>query len=281
MKTDRRTMHITLALFAVLLCCTNAARAQTTPPVEVAADPAAHDPFCSVDVEAASGSALVGGTSGGPTTTLIAHLRADGASAGAHLVIFSSSDAYVVDVPALALSGSRTIKNTAPFEITFPKPIDPKFIYVDSSRLDGSAETACPTEPREFKIGKAANPGSAAIPAVTPQSVVSTLHFSAKFVQALPPVTCGSVYDPASVRMAVAPNARPGPDFANGSVTILAYVDASGRPVKAYVLDSSVSKEEEDSAKAAALMSTYVPERFYCTPVPGSYVFKSDFQRTP
>ncbi len=92
---------VTLALLSAFFCGSSfAAEAQTTPPVEVAADASARDPFCAVDVEAAIAS----------PTSLVAHLRADGASAGAHLVVFSATDAYAADVPALPLSGPRSIK---------------------------------------------------------------------------------------------------------------------------------------------------------------------------
>ncbi len=57
------------------------------------------------------------------------------------------------------------------------------------------------------------------------------------------------------------------------------YVDANGRAAKAYVLSSSASKTEEDATKDAALKSVYSPARFYCTPVPGTYVFRADFAR--
>jgi hypothetical protein len=261
-----RTKLVTLALAGAFFCAgALVAKAQTTPPVEVAADPSARDPFCSVDVEAAVTS----------PTTLVAHLRADGASAGAHLIVFSATDAYAVDVPALALSGPRSIKNTAPVEITFPKLIEAKFIYVDSYRLDSGAETACATEPREFESKTSANP------AVPPQPAGATLHLAAKFVQALPAVTCGSVSDAATIQMAVSPDFPRGPgiDSGEGSVRVIVYVDASGRAAKAYVLSSTASKAEENVTKDAALQSTYAPARFYCTPVPGTYVFKADFER--
>jgi hypothetical protein len=257
---------VTAALAAAFFCAgALVAEAQTTPPVEVAADPAAHDPFCAVDVEAAVTS----------PDSLVAHLRADGASAGAHLVVFSTTDAYAVDVPALALSGPRGIKNTAPIEIMFPKSIEPKFIYVDSYRLDGGAETACPTEPREFQSKTPANP------TLAPQPIGSALHFTAKFVQALPGVTCGSLNDAATIRMPVSPDfpSGPGIDIAEGSVRVIVYVDSSGRAGSAYVLSSTASRSEESAAKAAALQSGYAPARFFCTPVPGTYVFKADFAR--
>jgi hypothetical protein len=260
---------VTMVLAAAFFCRGSVvADAQTTPPVEVAADPAARDPFCLVDVEAARTS----------PTSLVAHLRADGASAGAHLVVFSATDAYAVDVPVLALSGPRSIKNTASFEIAFPKPIESKFIYVDSYRLDGGAETACPTEPREFESKIPATPGAVAQP---PQPAGSALHLAAKFVQALPAVTCGSVSDAATIRMPVSPDfpRGPGVDVADGDVRIIVYVDASGRATKAYVLSSTASKAEENVTKDAALQSTYTPARFYCTPVPGTYVFRADFSR--
>jgi hypothetical protein len=259
-----RIKLIALALVAVFFCAgILAADAQTTPAVETAADPSARDPFCAVDVEAAVAS----------PASLVAHLRADGASAGAHLLIFSATEAYAVDVPASALSGLRSIKNTAPFEITFPKPIEAKFIYVDSYRLDGGAETACPTEPREFESKPPATPGG------TPQPTGPTLHLAAKFVQLLPPGTCGTVYDAATIQIAVSPDFPMSPDVVEGSVRVIVYVDASGRATKAYVLSSSGSKSEENATKDAALKSGYSPSRFYCTPVPGTYVFRADFAR--
>jgi hypothetical protein len=261
-----RIKLVTVALAVAFFCRLGGlADAQTTPPVEVAADPAARDPFCAVDVEAAAMS----------PTSLVAHLRADGASAGAHLVVFSATDAYAVDVPALTLPGPRSIKNTASFEITLPKQIEAKFIYVDSYRLDGAAETACPTEPREFKSG------AAAIPAFSLPPTGSMLHLAAKFVQVLPAVTCGGVSDAAKIQMAVSPDFPRGPgiDVAEGAVRIIVYVDASGRATKAYVLSSTASRAEENVTKAAALQSTYTPARFYCTPVPGTYVFRADFAR--
>ncbi len=261
-----RIKIVTVALAAAFFCRGgDVADAQTTPPVEVAADPAARDPFWAVGVEAVVTS----------PTSLVAHLRADGASAGAHLVVFSATDAFAIDLPALALSGPRSIRNTASFEIVLPKPIEAKFIYVDSYRLDGGAETACPTEPREFKSG------AAAIPAFSLPSTGSMLHLGAKFDQALPAVTCGSVSDAVTIRMPVSPDfpRGPGVDVADGAVRIIVYVDASGRATKAYVLSSTASKAEENVTKDAALQSTYTPARFYCTPVPGTYVFRADFSR--
>jgi hypothetical protein len=239
-----------------LIATIGAAGAQVTEPVLQAPRPSDRDPFCAVSVTATS------------TTPLVAQLRAAGASVSARVVVFSRSDAYVVDTPALPLSGTGPVRATTNFAIVLNKSIEPRYIYVDSYRLDGGAETECQAEPVAFTGGPFTAPST---PAARP-----TLQFSVSDVEALPPLTCGVERTQATIKKAVAPG---GFDtaFPHVSVQVLVYVDAHGRVARGYLYKPSWSNPDNAFSIEAASKSAYMPATFYCKPVAGSTLFVTNF----
>jgi hypothetical protein len=240
-----------------------AALAQVTVPNVKAPNPPEQDPFCPVSVVMASAS----------SDTLVGRLRASGDSLSAHIIVFSDTNAYTIDVPALPLSspGPGSLKSTPQFAVTFSKAIDPRFAYVDTYRLNGSREYTCPTEPVEFDAGAPASVGlSATVAAGAP-------GYSAASEQPLPSLPCGSARTLATIRMAFSPGGFDR-SMSSASTRILVYVGASGQMEKAIVLDSSGSKIDDDATMEAARRSTYAPAQFYCTPVVGTYLFEADFK---
>jgi hypothetical protein len=249
----------TLGAVAIALMATfHIAGAQVTEPVLQPLHSSDRDPFCAVSVTAAS------------ATPLVVQLHALAASVSARVIVFTSANAYVADIPSLPLSGPGHVKATANFAIVSDKPIEPRYIYIDSYRLGGGAETACPTEPIAFT-------GSVSAASSTP-ATASTLRFPFTDVESLPPLTCGAEMKKASIRKAVAPQ-EIDRSFDHIKVSVLVYVDAAGRLVRADLLKPSMSNPDNNYAIEAAERSTYFPATFYCKPVVGGYVFVADFDR--
>jgi hypothetical protein len=246
------------AAVIALITTIHVAGAQVTEPVLQALHPADRDPFCAVSVTATS------------ATPLVAQFHAAGAMVSTRVIIFTSGNAYVADIPTLALSGNGPVKATTNFAITSDKPIEPRYIYVDSYRLDGGAETACPTEPVAFATGASTAP-------TTPAAGL-TLQFPVTDAKSLPPLPCGAEMKKATIRKAVAPQ-EIDRSFGHIKVSVLVYVDAGGRPVRADLLKPSMSNPDNNYAIEAAERSTYFPATFYCKPVAGSDVFEATFDR--
>jgi hypothetical protein len=246
------------AVAAVLIATIHVPGAQVTEPVLQAPRPSDRDPFCATSVTATS------------ATPLVAQLHAIGATVSARVIVFTPTNAYVADIPTLPLSGASPVKATPNFAIVSDKPIDPRYIYVDSYRLDGGAEVECPTEPAAFT-------GSLPAASSTP-APASALRFRLTDEEPLPPLPCGAEMKKASIRKAVAPQ-EIDRSFAHIKVSVLVYIDAGGRLVRAYLLKPSMSNPDNNYAIEAAEHSTYFPATFYCKPVAGSYVFVADFDR--
>jgi hypothetical protein len=242
----------------MLVAAIQVARAQVTEPVLQAARPSDRDPFCATSVTATS------------ATPLVAQLHAVGTTVSARVMVFTPTNAYVADIPTLPLSGTGPVKATANFAIVSDQSIKPRYVYVDSYRLDGGADVECPTEPIAFT-------GSVSATSSTP-APVSALRFAFTDAEPLPPLTCGAEMKKASIRKAVAPQ-EIDRSFGHIKVTVLVYVDAGGRLVRAYLLKPSMSNPDNNYAIEAAERSTYFPAIFYCKPVAGAYVFMADFDR--
>ncbi|HXM05902.1 MAG TPA: hypothetical protein VN936_00495, partial [Candidatus Acidoferrum sp.] len=243
---------------AAFMATFHGAAAQVTEPVLQPLRPSDRDPFCAVSITATS------------ATPLVAQFHAAGAMVSARIIIFTSANAYVADIPTLALSGNGPVKATTNFAITADKPIEPRYIYVDSYRLDGGAEAACPTEPVAFIAGASTAPTTPAAGAI-PQ-------FPVTGVELLPPLPCGAEMKKATIRKAIAPQ-EIDRSFGHIKVSVLVYVDAGGRPVRAYLLKPSMSNPDNNYAIEAAERSTYFSATFYCKPVAGSDVFEATFDR--
>jgi hypothetical protein len=246
------------AIAVVLIASIHVVGAQVTEPVLQAERPSDRDPFCAVSVTASS------------ALPLVTQLHAIGATVSARVFVFSSSEAYTADIPTLPLSGAGLVKATSTFAIVSDKPIAPRYMYIDSYRLDGGAQIDCPTEPVAFIDGPF-------VPASTPAQV-SALQVPVADAGPLPTATCGAVMKKASIRKAVAPGDYDR-SFDHIRVKVLVYVNAAGRLVRADILKASMSNPDNNLAVEAAQKSTYFPAMFYCKPVVGSYLFDATFDR--
>jgi TonB family protein len=62
-----------------------------------------------------------------------------------------------------------------------------------------------------------------------------------------------------------------------GAVSVVVFIDATGRPYDAAIYHSSGFQDFDSSAIVAAQRSVYEPEIFRCKAVAGSYIFRADF----
>jgi hypothetical protein len=194
-------------------------------------------------------------------------------SVGAHLILLSDTQAFEADVPDFSLE-SPSNRRTARFLIALPSPMSIKYVYVDGYDTDGGRFVDCPTEMsgnatlqfRDKELPAHAASAGAAIPVLT-----------AKFRQALPPLTCGKIRIEARVKRVVQPNWAYGISKRISS-QIVVYLDSNGTVVKTEVYKSSGFDAADEQVRMAAFNSTYTPAQFLCQPVVSEYLFTGDFE---
>ncbi|HEY3676897.1 MAG TPA: hypothetical protein VGK84_13000 [Candidatus Tumulicola sp.] len=232
------------------------------------------NPFCAGDVSAFPWNRdLDEPAKLGNNTHYVVSLFADGKSTvSATIVLISSDGAYTVTVERNALlrrAGSDKFYAPA-ILVGFDKPREVLYAFVDTVGVDGAAPTPCPTVVNEVQslFGRsvaAQRPSMAGAP-VTP----------AVFRQALPPLDCGSAYEPPVLLTREGPDLG---DFGNKPQTafVHVYLDSAGHPVNPTLTQSSGVEGIDDWAMAGAEQSHYKPAQFLCTPVVGEMTVEFDY----
>lgn len=267
-------------------------------PVTAVVQPApasASNAFCSADASYVPWDVQTGAPMPAKSTNESAIrvvLYAAAGSTGTALVTFiTGHSAYQATIADASLhpSAAGADRMSDPVIVTFAHPVDVQFAYVDSYAADGGTLAPCPsfinqvdafgTTPR----GNTALPSLHPIPAspapTVPKRVVSV---QATLLQALPSLSCGSVYKPA--RMALRPQSDwsvqdemasydSGRAEVGGAVVAVA-LDSNGKPLTIQLVHSSGNTITDREALDQARSESYTSAEFLCTPVVSLLFYK-------
>lgn len=258
-----------VALALMLAALGRAAAAQSVPTVQATATPGWPDPFCDVTAYAVPWDATAGPATTDGSAVRVRLYAARGTAIDADVVLVTRDAAYRVKLHDLALSLPRSVRVTAPLLLALPKPGIVRYLFVDTISLDGTTQVQCPTD---VDIVRPFVP-SVAEPRLDPPSA----SFVATLDQKLPPLTCAKPYTDARVVHAYWPQIG---FYGNGQreAEIEVFVDSDGHVVNTKIWKSSGVAGIDETARAAAVMSTYAPATFLCTPVVGSYLFALTYE---
>lgn len=245
------------------------ALAQAGSPSRTQLPPAWFDPFCAASVQAVPWDVKSNAPASDPAADgLAVELSSESANRlDAHVTLIGDTNAYDVFLQRVPLSGSQPGLRSRPYLVQLPKAEAIRYAFVNSYTA-GSSTTNCPSEPVKVEI--AASSGS------RPQRPNPSDRVVAVYKQAIGPLKCGKEFESpalagASVATASGVN-KPRTSF------IMAFVNANGDVVKAYVWQSSGVNYLDTAAAVAAERSRYTPGTLLCTPVVGTYLFRADFK---
>jgi hypothetical protein len=251
----RRTALLALGFFAfgVVPPCGSPARAAETP---------WGNPFCAASVSVVPWDAATDVPAARDfTDRYVVQLSVDGKNdVAASVTLIGADDAYSVSISRTSLvhEAADGGRYTDPVMVTFPKPLDIHYAYVDSVGVDGAAPAACPTVVGEVRPYDAGDGGS-------PHMGNGITSQPATLLQALPPLTCGKAYIPPGV---------PGEGGLIGAygntpktTVVHVYIDSNGAAAKTTLERSSGIEGIDDAALGDAEHENYRPAKFLCTPV--------------
>jgi hypothetical protein len=246
--------------------------------------PELEDPFCALSARAVpwdANSNSPSATASSDALALAVFSQPQAAYFSAQVTLVGDVAAYEVVLSHQALiapssSGKWLKSSSATFVVALPKGATIRYTYVDSYSLDGGVNTTCPSEPREVEKAALSDRGLDAKSFRMDAPASGAPRMSATFLQAIPSLSCGSMYSPVTVTRV---NALPyGLATAQDRTAwVLVYVDANGRVVKTAITESS-ELDEGDAQALLARRTTYAPATFLCVPVVGSYNFRVDFR---
>lgn len=201
---------------------------------------------------------------------------AGGSSAMAIVTLITNDSAYQAELAGIPVRGNVS----APVIVTFPHPVDVQFAYVDSYALNGGTLASCPSFVSQvYPYGGRPRPNSAMPSLYQLENAPVTMPrqydiVSATLLAPLPPLTCGTIYKPAT--MALQPQSDwsvqdefGGFQIGRASTTALVEIDLSsdGKVVNAAIAHSSGNHITDTEAVDQAKTETYSPAEFLCTPV--------------
>lgn len=177
----------------------------------------------------------------------------------ARVTMITDSDAYSVTVPAVTLQtlAGETDKVVAPIHVRFETAQTVKYAFVDGVGLDGADVADCPSDVQD----------------VIPYSGSGQPHMgfhaqtiAAKFLQALPQLTCGKVYTEPRITK---DNGSIVGHYGNAprETTVHIYLDSNGTVLRTSIEKSSGVEGLDLAALGAARVSEFAPATFLCTPV--------------
>lgn len=183
---------------------------------------------------------------------------------------------------------------TDPVLVTFPKPLDVQYAYVDSYAVDGAALTSCPTFVNQVNLLGRTLRGHSALPSLHPvgdRPVLPSRYSTAQaeLLQPLPALSCGAMYTPARFShtdwmddsnldadfasyganeyMPFAGSGPRGPGASASPAVVAIALDSDGKAVMEAIVHSSGNHDADGQALDAARGGTYQPAQFLCTPV--------------
>jgi hypothetical protein len=166
-----------------------------------------------------------------------------------------------------------------PVLVTFPRTLGVEFAYVDSFSVDNAPLASCPSFVNQVDdYGSPARPNTA-LPSLhrimtAPTMPKSYSMVAATMLQALPSLSCGSVYVPASVALLPQSDWSVQDEMASydtgrlGTTAVVAVaVGSDGKPIYQQLVHSSGNQITDREALDQAKTNTYSPAQFLCTPV--------------
>jgi hypothetical protein len=205
----------------------------------------------------------------------VLQMVADGKTdAAATVTLITASDAYSVEVPRTQLTSETTGGgHYAPaMMVTFDKPTDVHYAFVDAIGVDGADPAPCPTvvqavEPYDTT---AENAGS------MPHMSGGVGYVAAKYLQALPELTCGKAYIGPQTKNTDAIVGHYG--NTPRTTVVRVYIDSNGLPMNPTILQSSGVEGLDYSALGGIQASRFTPARFLCTPVVSTMIIDMEYK---
>lgn len=199
------------------------------------------------------------------STRYIVQLAANGErDAIATVTLITDRDAYSAALARTELTGDGGGEGryAPPVMVAFDQPVIVRFAFVDQIGVDGAEQAPCPTVVTDVRPFTA----HAGDPNATPHAGGSLAYVSAKFVQALPPLTCGATYTgPDTTRDTGAVVGHYG-DRPRTTV-VHVFIDSNGLAMNPTIEKSSGVDGLDAAALGGIEHSRFKPARFLCTAV--------------
>ena len=200
-----------------------------------------------------------------PSNYLVSLQSAAKDAVDARVTFITKSDAWSATIHATpeGTASSTGDRDTRPQLVYVPAGERVEYAYVDGVAIDGGALSDCATMVQGVEeSGSAAFAGAGG-------------GVMAKRLEALPPLSCGSIYTPGK---AVRVESVPVGDYHTRAVTLVKItIDSNGRVVEASIYKSSGIDGIDDAARAAAINGRYEPPTFLCQRVPGVYLVRMQY----
>jgi TonB family protein len=194
----------------------------------------------------------------------VVQVLADGKTdVAATVTLITTDDAYSVDVtrrPLLRESGSDVFY-AEPILVSFDKPVDVRYVYVDSVGVDGAKPAACPSVVRTVEPFTV-DPNH---PYDLPSIGSDVVPIAATYVQALPALACGHVYSGPEIQSQGPLVGFYGNDVHTAVVHV--YIDSNGTPARTSIERSSGIAGLDAAAIGGVQQGKFKPAEFLCTPV--------------
>lgn len=191
----------------------------------------------------------------------------------ASVTLITSTDAYSVPIKRTSLlrEGGTDDYYAEPILVSFDKPVDVGFAYVDQIGVDGAAPAACPSVVQSVKPF-AVDP---AHPFDMPSVGSDVTPIAATYLQPLPSLKCGHVYSDAEIEGS-APLVGHYGDRRRSTV-VDAFIDSDGRAAKVKIEESSGVEGLDDAALGGVQQAQFKPAEFLCTPVVSEMSVRMDY----
>lgn len=230
------------------------------------------NPFCAVVGEVVPWDLERNAPSDGLSDTYAVFLWAQATREfSARMTLVDSASAFTAEIPTVTVTGSSAGQNVRwPYLISFDRPVALSDEFVDSVSVDGGPATNCPSfvqtvrSPKDWDAAK------------TPERSAFG-RTAARFLQKLPPLSCGSVYTYASTKHTYEPLVGRYGDLRK-SVEVEVFIDSNGSVVDTRIWNSSGVEGLDDAGLAGAQRSSFKPAAFLCTPVVSISILQFDYQ---
>lgn len=209
-------------------------------------------------------------------------LYAQNATTASALVTFiTDSAAYQATVAGVRMHAPARggDDESDPVLVTFPQEVGVRFAYVDSYSVNGAALSACPSFVNQVVAYGATPRPRTALPSLhafagTPTMPVSYASVGATMLMALPSLSCGAPYIPAT--MGLASNGDWSvqdeiPSYGTGragtTAVVAIAITSDGKAAQVALVRSSGNQVTDTEAVDQARTKSYGPAQFLCTPV--------------
>jgi TonB family protein len=203
------------------------------------------------------------------------------ATANALVTFITADSAYqatIAGVKMHAQAGGGDYESD-PVLVAFPQSLGVEFAYVDSFSVNSAPLASCPSFVNQVDAYGAPVRPNTALPSLHRISAEPTMPKSytgitATMLQALPSLSCGSLYTPARVALLPQSDWSVQDEMASydtgrtGMTAVVAVaVGSDGKPLDQQIVRSSGNHVTDREALDQARTETYSPAQFLCTPV--------------